>query len=96
VKYAHGFVVLPGGFGTLDEFFEAITLIQTEKTKPFPVILMGSEYWKGLLDWMQGTLVKEGAISKDDLELFHVTDDPAEAANIVAEFYKESTVVTNF
>jgi len=96
MKYAHGFVVLPGGFGTLDEFFEAITLIQTEKTKPFPVILMGKEYWQGLLDWIQGTLVKEGAISKDDLKLFHVTDDPVEAANIIAEFYKESTVVTNF
>lgn len=96
VKYAHGFVVLPGGFGTLDEFFEAITLIQTEKTKPFPVILMGKEYWKGLLDWMKGTLVKEGTIGSDDLDLFSVTDDPAEAANIIAEFYKESTVVTNF
>jgi len=96
VKYAHGFVVLPGGFGTLDEFFEAITLIQTEKTKPFPVILMGKEYWKGLLDWMQSTLVKEGTIGKEDLDLFHVTDDPSEAASIIADFYKESTVVTNF
>jgi len=96
VKYAHGFVVLPGGFGTLDEFFEAITLIQTQKTKPFPVILMGKEYWQGLLDWMRETLMKAGTISNGDLDLFHVTDDPAEAANIIAEFYKESVVVTNF
>jgi len=96
VKYAHGFVVLPGGFGTLDEFFEAITLIQTKKTVPFPVILMGKEYWMGLLDWMSDTLVKGGTINKSDLDLFSVTDDPEEAANIIAEFYKESTVMTNF
>ncbi len=96
VKYAHGFVVLPGGFGTLDEFFEAVTLIQTEKTKPFPVILMGKAYWSGLIEWMKKTLVSEGTISESDLELFNVTDDPAEAAEIIANFYKESTVITNF
>jgi hypothetical protein len=96
VKYAHGIVVLPGGFGTLDEFFESITLIQTEKTKSFPVILMGKEYWSGLLDWMKGTLVEARTIDSSDLELFNVTDDPAEAAEIIAEFYKENTLVRNF
>ena len=96
VKYAHGFVVLPGGFGTLDEFFEAVTLIQTKKTKPFPVILMGTEYWQGLLDWMNKTMLGGGTISADDLSLFKVTDSPAEASRFISEFYKESTLVTNF
>ena len=96
VKYAHGFIVLPGGFGTLDEFFEAVTLIQTRKTQPFPVVLMGSEYWGGLLDWMKKTMLTEGTISPSDMNLFKVTDSPAEAAAIIAEFYKESTVLTNF
>lgn len=96
VKYAHGFIVLPGGFGTLDEFFEAVTLIQTKKTNPFPVVLMGKEYWKGLVDWMERTMIKEGTISATDMKLFSTTDSPAEAAEIIAEFYRESTVITNF
>ncbi|HAV22302.1 MAG: Rossman fold protein, TIGR00730 family [Ignavibacteria bacterium GWA2_55_11] len=96
VKYAHGFVVLPGGFGTLDEFFEAITLIQTRKTKPFPVVLMGEEYWKGLLEWIKGPVVNAGMISPKDLELFSVTDDPAEAARRVAAFYEKNPVTMNF
>jgi uncharacterized protein (TIGR00730 family) len=96
VKYAHGFIVLPGGFGTLDEFFEAVTLIQTKKTKPFPVILMGKEYWQGLIDWMKKTMLAAGTISEGDLTLFKLTDSPAEAAQFISEFYKESTLVTNF
>lgn len=96
VKYAHGFVVLPGGFGTLDEFFEAITLIQTRKTKAFPVVLMGKAYWNGLLEWIKGTMLPAGMISPQDLELFSVTDDPAEAANLIAAFYDQHAVVTNF
>ena len=96
VKYAHGFVVLPGGFGTLDEFFEAITLIQTRKTKPFPVVLMGRAYWQGLIDWIRTTMLPAGMISSQDLELFSVTDDPAEAAELVAAFYDKHAVVTNF
>jgi uncharacterized protein (TIGR00730 family) len=76
VKYAVAYVILPGGFGTLDEFFEAVTLIQTKKIKPFPVILFGSEYWRGLLDWIKGTLLKQGIISPDDLDILHITDDP--------------------
>lgn len=96
VKYAHGFVVLPGGFGTLDEFFEAVTLIQTGKTKPFPVVLMGKSYWSGLLDWIKTTMLSAGTISEADLSLFSVTDDPAEAAKTIAEFYEKNVVLTNF
>lgn len=96
VKYAHGFIVLPGGFGTLDEFFEAMTLIQTKKTSRFPIILMGKEYWQGLLDWIKHTMLKEGMISEGDLELFHVTNDPVEAAKIIFDFYEKRTILTNF
>jgi hypothetical protein len=76
VKYAVAYVILPGGFGTMDEFFEAVTLIQTKKIKPFPVILVGTDYWKGLLDWIRGTVLKQGIISPDDLDILHLTDDP--------------------
>lgn len=96
VKYAHGFVVLPGGFGTLDEFFEAVTLIQTNKTKPFPVILMGVDYWKGLVDWIRTTMVANKTINENELDLFSMTDDPAEAAARIADFYRKSMVTTNF
>ena len=96
VKYAHGFIVLPGGFGTLDEFFEAITLIQTRKTKPFPVILMGSSYWNGLISWIKDVVAPSGNISPEDLALFRVEDDPSKAAEIVDNFYRETKMVTNF
>lgn len=96
VKYAHGFVVLPGGFGTLDEFFEAVTLIQTGKTKRFPIILMGREYWAGLLAWIKERLLAGRLISAEDMSLFHVTDDPREAAGIIQEFYQKQTILTNF
>lgn len=96
VKYAHGFVVLPGGFGTLDEFFEAVTLIQTNKTKPFPVILMGTEYWKGLIDWIRNTMVAHGTINESEMALFSLTDDPSEAATRIADFYRKSVITTNF
>ncbi len=76
VKYAVAFICMPGGYGTLDEFFEAITLIQTKKIRPFPVILVGSDFWKGLLTWMEKTLFKQGTISPEDLSLFHILDDP--------------------
>src|SRR5258708_3701261 len=76
VKYADGFVILPGGFGTLDELFEALTLIQTGKVSHFPVVLYGRSYWGGLIDWLRGTLVASGAVAAADLDLFHVTDDP--------------------
>jgi hypothetical protein len=83
VKYAQAFVVLPGGFGTLDELFEAITLVQTKKVTRFPVILMGTAYWAGLLDWIRQTLLADGKVSEGDLELFRVTDDVEEAVQII-------------
>jgi uncharacterized protein (TIGR00730 family) len=78
VRYASGFVVFPGGFGTLDETFEALTLIQTGKVRHFPVVLVGSDYWGGLVDWIRARLVSEGKISSHDLDLMHMTDDPLE------------------
>ena len=83
VKYAQAFVVLPGGFGTLDELFEAITLVQTRKVTRFPVILMGSEYWGGLLDWIKGRLLADGKVSANDMDLLMVTDDVEEAVQII-------------
>ena len=80
VKYATAFIVFPGGYGTLDELFEALTLIQTGKVKHFPVILFGSEYWSGLVAWLTDTVAAERKINPTDLDLFQVTDDPAEAA----------------
>ena len=85
VKYAVGFIVFPGGYGTLDELFEALTLIQTGKVKHFPVILFGKAYWSGLVDWLTRTVAEERKINPTDLFLFRVTDDPAEAAALVAE-----------
>ncbi|MGK2850036.1 MAG: TIGR00730 family Rossman fold protein [Candidatus Limnocylindrales bacterium] len=83
VKYAVGFVILPGGFGTLDELFESLTLIQTGKVRHFPVILVGSAYWSGLLDWIRGTLLEAGTISPGDEGLFAVTDDPDEVVRLM-------------
>ncbi|MFI5494806.1 TIGR00730 family Rossman fold protein [Actinoplanes sp. NPDC051859] len=85
VKYAQAFVVLPGGFGTLDELFEAITLVQTRKVTRFPVILMGSEYWSGLVDWIKGRLLADGKVSPADLELIQSTDDVAEAVQMIVK-----------
>ncbi len=85
VKYAVAFVCLPGGYGTLDEFSEAITLIQTQKIKPFPVILVGSEYWKGFVKWLEEVVLVNGMISPEDLELFHVLDDPDQIISTIKE-----------
>jgi len=87
VKYAQAFVIFPGGFGTLDELFESLTLIQTQKIKHFPVVLFGSEYWSGLLDWLKGTLEVAGNISPGDLDLFKVTDSPEEVVEHVVKRY---------
>jgi uncharacterized protein (TIGR00730 family) len=84
VKYADAFVIMPGGFGTLDELFEALTLIQTEKVRHFPVILVGTEYWRGLLDWVRAVPVAHGAVRAGDLDLLTVTDDPAEVIRMIA------------
>jgi hypothetical protein len=85
VKYATAFIVFPGGYGTLDELFEALTLIQTGKVKHFPVVLFGRDYWSGLVDWLTRTVAGERKVNPADLDLFKVTDDPAEAAAIVIE-----------
>jgi uncharacterized protein (TIGR00730 family) len=96
VKYSQGFVVMPGGFGTLDEFFEALTLIQTHKIHTFPIILVGSEFWKGLLDWIKNTLVEEGNISPKDLDLIKLADTEDEVVEIIDAFYKGRTLSPNF
>ncbi|MFF0831789.1 LOG family protein [Streptomyces sp. NPDC003388] len=85
VKYAQGFVVLPGGLGTLDEFFEALTLVQTQKVTRFPIVLFGTEYWGGLVDWLKNTLVAQGKATEKDLLLFHVTDEVEEAVALVSK-----------
>ena len=85
VKYAQGFVVLPGGFGTFDELFESLTLVQTHKVTEFPIVLVGTSYWKGLLDWLRGPVVDQGTISEKDLELIQLVDDPEEAVLLVCE-----------
>ena len=96
VKYAQGYVVLPGGFGTLDELFESLTLIQTGKAERFPVVLMGTEYWAGLLEWIRGTMLPGGTISPDDPDLITLTDDPAEAVRVIEAFTNAAGVGQNF
>jgi len=95
-KYAQGYVLLPGGFGTIDETFEVLTMIQTGKTERFPIVLMGKDYWEGLIDWVKKQLLSNGYISEKDLELFSLTDDPEEAANIIAEFHRDKEFTPNF
>jgi uncharacterized protein (TIGR00730 family) len=87
VKYSTAFVVFPGGFGTIDELFEALTLIQTKKIKPFPVFLVGVEFWRGLLQWLQGTLVRSGTIAEHDLHLFKVVDDVGGIPDEIEAYY---------
>jgi len=87
VKYSTAFVVFPGGFGTIDELFEALTLIQTKKIKPFPVFLVGTSYWRGLVQWLQGTLVRAGTIAEHDLHLFKVVDDVAGIPDEIEGYY---------
>jgi uncharacterized protein (TIGR00730 family) len=96
VKYSQGFVVMPGGFGTLDELFEAITLIQTHKIGKFPIILVGSDFWKGLFDWIKGTMLKQGTISPEDLNLIQIVDTEEEVVEIIDSFYKGHTMSPNF
>lgn len=85
VKYSQAFVVLPGGFGTLDEVFEAITLVQTRKITRFPIVLVGTRFWSGLLDWIRDQMLATGKISPQDLDLIHLTDDPQEAVQVIVE-----------
>ena len=97
VKYSQGFIVLPGGVGTLDELFEAITLIQTKKIGKFPIVLVGKSYWEGLLDWIKTTMLeKEKNSSVEDLDLINVVDTPEQAVAIINNFYKKYTLKPNF
>jgi uncharacterized protein (TIGR00730 family) len=96
VKYSQGFVVLPGGFGTLDELFEALTLIQTHKIDRFPIILVSTEFWQGLMDWIKDTLITMGNISPEDIDLLHVVDTEEEVLEILNDFYDKYNLSPNF
>jgi hypothetical protein len=96
VKYSQGFVVLPGGFGTMDELFEALTLIQTNKIGKFPIVLVGKSYWQGLIDWIRSTLLSHHYIKEEDLDLFCVVDDATEAVKVIDEFYNKYLLSPNF
>jgi len=96
VKYAQGFVVLPGGFGTMDELFEAMTLIQTRKSTRFPIVLLGESFWSGMVDWLKESMLERGNISPEDLDLFRITDDAEEAASLISSFYKKHRMAPNF
>lgn len=96
IKYSQGFVVMPGGFGTMDELFEAITLIQTKKIGKFPIVLVGTKYWSGLMDWIKNTLVTEGTIHLDDLSLISIVDTEDEVLEVIDTFYKKYSLSPNF
>ena len=96
VKYAQGFIVLPGGYGTLDELFEALTLIQTKKIGEFPIVLVGSEYWGGIVDWIVDVMLNKKNISPEDMNLFTVVDSADEAVKIIIDFYSQYLLSPNF
>lgn len=96
IRYAQGYVFLPGGFGTLDELFEALTLIQTQKIHPFPIYLMGADYWTGIMEWIKGMVLKTQCISEEDLNLIQITDNPEEVANGVERHYQRDRAEKNF
>lgn len=96
MRYAQGYIAMPGGLGTLDEISEAITLIQTEKLSDFPIILVGKDYWQGLIDWFRNTLLTERMISASDFDIFHVVDTADEAVKIIEDFYNKYAVKPNF
>lgn len=96
VKYSQGFIVMPGGFGTLDELFEAVTLIQTNKIGRFPIVLVGKEFWGGLFDWIKSTMLTAGNISPEDLDLINLVETPTEAVRVIDEFYSKYLLSPNF
>jgi uncharacterized protein (TIGR00730 family) len=96
MKYSQGYIVLPGGFGTLDEFFEAVTLIQTHKLVRFPIVMVGKDYWQGLVDWINEKLVAHATIGPEDMTIFSVVDDAASAAKIIEEYYNKYALKPNF
>src|SRR5476651_2523330 len=95
MKYAQGFIILPGGFGTLDELFEAITLIQTGKIARFPIVLVGTEYWAGLFEWVKASMLRAGNIKEEDLDLFSIVDTAEEAAEQIFKFYEKYVIKPN-
>ncbi|HLT81636.1 MAG TPA: TIGR00730 family Rossman fold protein [Cyclobacteriaceae bacterium] len=96
VKYSQGFIVMPGGFGTMDELMEALTLIQTHKTARFPVVMVGKKFWSGLVDWFRDALLHEGMISPEDLDLYNIVDTPEEAVKVIDDFYSRYMLAPNF
>lgn len=96
VKYSQGFIVMPGGFGTLDELTEALTLIQTKKIGRFPIVMVGKKFWGGMMDWIKKVLVTEGMIQEDDLNLVNLVDTPKEAVKVINEFYSKYLLSPNF
>jgi uncharacterized protein (TIGR00730 family) len=96
IKYAQGFVYFPGGFGTMDELFEVLTLVQTRKISRVPIVLIGKSYWSGLVDWIKDQMLNEQNINIQDLDLFHITDDIDEGVNVIKEFYKKAELKPNF
>lgn len=96
VKYSQGFVVMPGGFGTLDELFEAITLIQTNKIEKFPIIMVGTDFWEGLFEWIKTTMLKKGNISANDMDLIQLVDTEEQVVEIIDSFYRGRTLSPNF
>ena len=96
MRYSQGYVVMPGGFGTLDEMFEAITLIQTHKLVKFPIVMISKEYWGGLINWINEKMLQEGLISPDDMNIFNVVDNIKEAVEVIDNFYKKYELTPNF
>jgi uncharacterized protein (TIGR00730 family) len=96
MKYSQGFIVMPGGLGTFDELFEAFTLIQTKKIERFPIVLYGSSFWQGMLDWIKNVVLEEGNISPEDLDLITIVDTPKEAVKAIEEFYDRYQLSPNF
>jgi uncharacterized protein (TIGR00730 family) len=96
MKYSQGFIVMPGGFGTLDELFEALTLIQTKKIGRFPIVLVGKKYWSGLIGWIKQALMAEGMIHESDMDLFNIVDKPEDAVEVIDEFYSRYMLSPNF
>lgn len=96
IRYAQAYVFFPGGFGTLDELFEALTLIQTQKIRAFPIYLMGADFWEGMMDWVKGTLLRHETISLEDLNMMQITDDPEEVAHGIERHYQRHRVERNF
>jgi len=96
MRYSQGYIVLPGGFGTMDELFEAITLIQTNKLVRFPVVLIDKKYWKGLIDWIKERMLEEGMINDDELDIFNLVDSVEEAVEVIDDFYKKYDLKPNF